>query len=356
MYQNGPEQNNMHLSAWTEPGLTDAGNYTSAQGYYPPAAPEPQSPASPPKSPEPHAYSGHGQYQGPGMVCIGESETSRLLLTGQTREHEARRTGSDSASDSDPQTPPDSWSSGSSGEGCLPQADPTTWAQKANLDDETSSRSPDSTEDLKDESQSYSILCNEGTNDKTNASAPLPAQRSKMNALAQRFNVQRYLTPAEMKNLVKTWFQNRRMKLRRHQKDNTWASERYTIKDKTGPGAVFTNRPSHMQTYEGQTRPALIEAALKKTAPPNLAFYLAAMGGVPGSNGYPVWPPNAAQNAFHGRPQAPSWPLPSNTPHYNYNTFNNPSHSGNVSDTGFKAGELINRPALNSVIVQNTAQ
>ncbi|XP_020781182.2 homeobox protein NANOG, partial [Boleophthalmus pectinirostris] len=339
MYQPGSEQNQVNTSSWADSGFTDLGNYTSTQGY-PPASAAPKSPErSPPESPEPHAYSGHGQYQSTGLVYLGDSEASRLRLTGQTRENEARRTGSDSASDSEPQTSPDSWSCGSSGEGCPPQADPATWAHKVDLDDETSSRSPDSNEDVpnNEEPQTYRILGNEAANI-TTTSAPLIAPKnqsttkgkvrasfseSQMNTLAQRFNVQRYLTPAEMKNLsevtgltykqVKTWFQNRRMKLRRHQKDNSWASERYTIKDNTGQGAVFTNLSSHMQSYEGQNRPVLnqqvIEAALKKTATPNLAFYLAAVGGATGSTGYPAWSSNA-QNALHGRHQAPSWSLP----------------------------------------------
>lgn len=45
---------------------------------------------------------------------------------------------------------------------------------------------------------------------------------------------------------VKTWFQNRRMKLRRHQKDTSWVSERYTT-NKGSPvcGTVF-KIPSHV--------------------------------------------------------------------------------------------------------------
>ncbi|XP_072307438.1 homeobox protein NANOG [Eucyclogobius newberryi] len=373
MYQNGSEQNHVHLSSWADPGHAEAGhhNYTPSQGYYPPAA-APQSPESPPESPEPHVYSGHGQYHSAGVYLEDDAEESGLLTTGQPHEHESRRTGSDSASDSEPHTSPDSWRSGSSGEGCLPQADPTTWA-KTDLDDETCSRSPGSNKDIpvKEETQTHNNLKDEGANNMI-TSAPLIAPKnqsttkgkvrasfseSQMNALAQRFNVQRYLTPVEMKNLaeftgltykqVKTWFQNRRMKLRRHQKDNTWASERYTTKDNAGQGPVYVNLPSHMQPYEGQPRPVRLEAAMKKTTPPNLAFYLAAMGGVSGSNGYPAWSPNAAQNTLHSRPQAPSWPLPSDTHHFDYSAFNHP-------DAVFKEGEQINRAAHSTVIVQGT--
>lgn len=43
---------------------------------------------------------------------------------------------------------------------------------------------------------------------------------------------------------VRTWFQNRRMKLRRHQKDNSWVSERYTINNGTPvQGAVYDIPP-----------------------------------------------------------------------------------------------------------------
>ncbi len=119
----------------------------------------------------------------------------------------------------------DSWSSSRSREGSLPQADPATWA-KQDLDDEASCRSPDAREDvsssLVEEPRSYAVSGNGVTNNTTSLNVPLTAPKkpsttavtnpkakvraafseSQMNALVQRFSVQRYLTPAEMKNLA----------------------------------------------------------------------------------------------------------------------------------------------------------
>lgn len=114
----------------------------------------------------------------------------------------------------------DSWSSGSSRESSLPQADPTTWANK-DLDDETSSRSPDASEDVSSslveeprvfvESATITSLNvpltapkKSSTTGVNNPKAKVRAafSETQMNTLAQRFSVQRYLTPAEMKNLA----------------------------------------------------------------------------------------------------------------------------------------------------------
>lgn len=410
MYQ-GTEQNQVNnLSPWVEPelaGLCD--DFSPSQSYFPPATAEPISPGEeeeqsppppPPQSPEQqqqqHAQSydsGLGPYQSiPEMVYFDEAEAGRLIATGQARENEGRRAGrSGSASDSEPHTSPDSWSSGSGGDGGIPQADPAMWA---NLDDVTISTSPDSTEDIpivKKEPQSCCIIGNESGNNNAITSedaaviAPKTQSTNKgkvraafseaqMSILTQRFNVQRYLTPAEMKNMaeltgltykqVKTWFQNRRMKLRRHQKDNSWASERYMLhKDNAGHGAAFPNLSSHMQPYQGQARPPLkehctphmIEAALKTAAPQNLALYLAAVGGQNGSAGYP-WPNNAVQSSVHNRPQIPGWPLPPDTPQYGYNARFNTQSLSNAPDAGFKEGDQVIRVPHNPIIVQSPAQ
>lgn len=120
----------------------------------------------------------------------------------------------------------DSWSSGSSREGSLPQADPATWAKK-DLDDEANSRSPDVVEEvsssLTEEPRTFAVTGNSDTNNATPLHVPYTAPKkastttnvnngkgkvriafseSQMNALVQRFSVQRYLTPAEMKNLA----------------------------------------------------------------------------------------------------------------------------------------------------------
>ena len=119
----------------------------------------------------------------------------------------------------------DSWSSGSSREGSLPQADPTTWVKKE-LDDEVSSRSPDAIEDvsssLMEEPRTFTVTGEQSTNHTASLHVPLTPPKKpstsavnnpkakvraafsegQMNVLVQRFSVQRYLPPAEMKNLA----------------------------------------------------------------------------------------------------------------------------------------------------------
>uniref|UniRef100_UPI0037E8EDA2 homeobox protein NANOG n=1 Tax=Semicossyphus pulcher TaxID=241346 RepID=UPI0037E8EDA2 len=391
VYQPGPEQNHGNLSSWAE--AEDLSNYSSGvtQAYYASTARTREE--SPPHSPDEHAVSGHCHYQGSGVVYLGDTQAGRLLLAGphraayDVREHDTKRAGCDSTSDSESHTSPDSWSSGSSREGSLPQADPVTWAKK-DLDDETSSRSPDASEDvsssLVEEPRTFVIVGNDSTNNTAPLHAPITAPKnpsttavsnpkgkvraafseSQMNTLVQRFSVQRYLTPAEMKNLaeltgltykqVKTWFQNRRMKLRRHQKDNSWVSERYTTnKESPVRGSIFHNIPAHIQPYQGEARPQLkehynqhmMEAAFKKTAPQNLAFYLAAMSSTAGTAGYPSWSSGSTQTAVPTRPQATGWSMPPGVTHYEYNSsaFNLASANNTGLDTSFegKDGEPV---------------
>lgn len=395
----GTDQNQVNnMSSWMEPEMADlCDDFSPSADDFPPAAVEPinpevelSSPQSHAHSPEPHAQLYNSDFDPYQILYLDETETEGLIMPGQARGNDGRRAGSESASDSEPQTSPDSWSSGSGGDGVLPQADPMLWALKTSLDDATMSTSPDSTESnsfAKDAAQSYIILGNESVNNAIPSEEPAAtapkAQSTKgkvraafseaqMNVLTQRFNVQRYLTPAEMKNMaedtgltykqVKTWFQNRRMKLRRHQKDNSWASERYTLNKDI---AALPNLPSHMQPYQGQARPPLkdpcsphmFEAALKTAAPQNLALYLAAVGGPNGVAGYPIWPTNAAHSSVHARPPVPpGWPLPPDAPQYGFNARFNAQSFSRVPDAGFKEGEQVIRGAHSAVVVQNAAQ
>ncbi|XP_034416061.1 homeobox protein NANOG [Cyclopterus lumpus] len=425
VYQPGPEQNHGNPTGWGEAGVTDLSNYNGGvtQAYY--ATTPRVREESPPRSPEQHAVNGHGHYQGSGVVYLGETQAGRVLLSGthrtayDARTLEVRRTESESTSDSEAHTSPNSWSSGSSREGSLPQTDPATWVKKE-LGDEASIRSPDAGGDvsgsLAEDPGTFVVSGNEGTNNTTSLQLPSTAQKkpctaavinpkgkvraafseSQMNALVQRFSVQRYLTPAEMKNLaeltgltykqVKTWFQNRRMKLRRHQKDTSWVSERYN-KGSPMHTTMYANVPSHMPHYQGEVRPQLkehynqhmMETAFKKTTPQNMAFYLAAMGSAAmgsaamgsaamgsaaGSAGYPSWSPNSSQTAMPSRPQVSGWSMPPGVSHYEYNP--NVFHSASATsanntgpDTSFdsKEGEpVVNHGPLNMSMVHNGSQ
>ncbi|KAM8823416.1 homeobox protein NANOG [Spinachia spinachia] len=267
---------------------------------------------------------------------------------------------------------PDSWSSGSSSrEGSLPQTDCTSWGKK----EATERGSPVASGSQMDEASTFAPSGNEDTNETTSVDLLSTASKkpctttvtppkgkmraafseSQMSALVQRFSIQRYLTPAEMKNLaemtgltykqVKTWFQNRRMKLRRHQKDTSWVSERY---NKGSPihGAMYANIGQPRSPYQGEARlKENYNQQMMKTAPQNMAFYLAAMGAAAaGSAGYPSWcpgsPQNAmphrSQNAMPHRSQMAGWSMPPDSGHYEYSP--NVFHSASAT-TANDAGE-----------------
>lgn len=107
VYQPGPEQNHGNPTSWGEAGLTDPGsnNAGMTQAYYATTARTREE--SPPHSPEKHAANGHCHYQGSGVVYLGDTQAGRVLMAGPHRAaydewaHEARRTGSDSTSDSE---------------------------------------------------------------------------------------------------------------------------------------------------------------------------------------------------------------------------------------------------------------
>ncbi|XP_039983243.1 homeobox protein NANOG isoform X1 [Xiphias gladius] len=404
VYQPGPELNHGNLTCWGEAGVTDTSNYNTGvtQAFYATTARTHEE--SPPGTPEQHAVNGHHHhYQGSGVVYLGDTQAGCLLLARPHRTaNGVRRAGSDSTSDSEAHTPPDSWSSSCSREGSLHQADPASW-EKKNLN-KAGSRNPVASKDvsssLMEEPQTFAVIGNGSTNNITSLHVPINApnkpsttavnnpkgkvraafSESQMNALVQRFSVQRYLTPAEMKNLaeltgltykqVKTWFQNRRMKLRRHQKDTSWVSERYTInKDSPVHGTVYTNIPSHIPSYKGEAQSQLkehynqhtMEAAFKKTAPKNLAFYLAAMGSAAGSAGYPSWSSTSSQSIVPNRPQATGWSMPPGFSYYEYNpsafTSSTANNTGHDISLEIKDDEPANnRSSLYTAIGHNANQ
>lgn len=111
MYQPNTEQPNGNLSSWSEEGIVDLSNYNTGVTFAATAAARTRD-QSPPGSPEQLAVNGHCQYQSPGVVYLGDTQSSRLLLasTHQTtydaRANAVRRTGSESASDSEAHASP----------------------------------------------------------------------------------------------------------------------------------------------------------------------------------------------------------------------------------------------------------
>lgn len=102
----------------------------------------------------------------------------------------------------------------------------------------------------------------------------------------------------------------------------------------------------------------MMDAAFRKTAPQNLAFYLAAVGSAAGSAGYPPWSSNSSQTSVPAMSQVAGWSMPPGVGHYQYNpnTFNSFAANNTVHDTSFESqdGEPVN--GFSTSIVQNTSQ
>ncbi|KAK3551813.1 hypothetical protein QTP70_027239 [Hemibagrus guttatus] len=235
MYPQAPEQTHANMS-WAEAAYGSSVGVTG--GYY---TSQPPSSQTPPGSPEYNNPSSEGPY--PGSVVYytdskAHTQTGRLFLShnrvqfDQTSK-EQERAGSDTPSDSEAHTPelankPDSGSPDGSEVVSSSVSAAAEGPTCVNVDGDYESPAVSAT-------APYSEPV--AAQQPRKAKARTAFSEKQMSALNDRFNVQRYLTPAEMKTLagltgltykqVKTWFQNRRMKLKRHQKDNSWVSERY---------------------------------------------------------------------------------------------------------------------------------
>ncbi|XP_024248489.1 homeobox protein DLX-3-like [Oncorhynchus tshawytscha] len=332
VYQPGAEQNHPNFSSWTEATY----NSGVSASYYSQAQPQHQSPSWSPELN--NAGTSNGQYPG-SVLCLGDphshTQSGRLFISNNRAPHdpqtETERLSSDTQSDSETYTSPESLSSVNDREEYNPQANHTTWVRN---ELETASGSPISNEHVSsshpEEFRSPHVM---GSEDCTLQSLPpsspekvdknIPKQKARtafstgqMDALTHRFNMQKYLTPAEMKTLarltgltykqVKTWFQNRRMKLKRHQKDDSWASPGYPI-----PG--YHNMPQRPQ-FQGKPQAQIQdhtiaqqfrETMLRRSPQHNLPYYAV---------GYPQ---------LSSPPQPPArppgiWPLPPAVTHHEY--------------------------------------
>ncbi|XP_052398821.1 distal-less-like protein DLX-3 [Carassius gibelio] len=320
MYPQVSEHGHPNLS-WAEAACTNSGGVTAT--YYPAQTAQ----QSPPWSPENGSASNYGQYP-------SHAQNGRLFLSYNKTEpdpkaKDAEQAGSDTPSDSEAHTP-DSWSSGSSREGvALTNLNLLSWGER---DYETDSGSPDGGELISSGSAAREepVSLNLGVE----ALPPLPALTTpparpptqtrktraafsdeQMNALIHRFNIQRYLTPAEMKTLagatgltykqVKTWFQNRRMKLKRHQRDRSWMTERYVISavpSTPAPHSLFQSETPRA-TQDPYSNPQVKESVFKRS-PPQTPFY-------------PSYPQPRSPSQTTTRPPG-NWPLPPAVTHYEF--------------------------------------
>ncbi|KAG1953860.1 homeobox protein NANOG [Pimephales promelas] len=350
MYPQVSEHGHPNLS-WAEAAYAQSGGVTAS--YYSSQT----TPQSPSWGSENGNASNYGNYP-------GHTQNGRLFISYKTepdpKVKDAEKASSDTPSDSEAHTP-DSWSSGSSREGgALTNLSHPSWKDR---DYETDSGSPDSGEPISNSvsvegeepvSQNFGVDALPPVPTLTTTPARRPAQPRKtraafseeqMNVLIHRFNVQRYLTPAEMKTLaggtgltykqVKTWFQNRRMKLKRHQRDSSCMTERYVV------NAVSNASAAHSQ-FQTETARAnqdhysnpQVRELLFKRSPQQTPFY-------------PSYPQPRSPSQATARPQG-NWPLPPAVTHYE---FPNPSSyiqgrdGGNAVNKGSSPTQMASMPS-----------
>ncbi|XP_048862782.1 homeobox protein NANOG [Brienomyrus brachyistius] len=346
VYPPGPDQGAAGLG-WAEAAFNHGG------GYY--AASSPKSPGDGETNP--------GDIRGP-VLCFADTQGQRGRFffppsSGQPEQpgKEGQGARGDAASDSEAHTP-DSWSSASSSDGCVPKAPATSWVERSPQEYQDSG-SPDSSEPVSsslniDEPTGFgssleehgppctpSPAAQETTTQPKKAKARTAFSEGQMSALTHRFNMQRYLTPVEMKTLagltgltykqVKTWFQNRRMKLKRHQKENGWASERF-------PNTGYTGIPHHSQFMPDHYSVAPFREATFSRSPPQSSGYY---------SGYP-------QPATPPKPPARvpgNWSLPP-TGHFEQGS----AGYGGIANCGGDDGAGVIDSPTGVVMVQNTTQ
>ncbi|XP_047205876.1 homeobox protein NANOG [Girardinichthys multiradiatus] len=348
VYQPVPEQGHENLNGWDDNGgAMDLNNYncgaTQPLGTAGTSATVVSGQESSSSSPDTNPVTGNC-YEGTGAI-----QTSYPNLAGPSQEAcGVKQPRSDSISDAETHTSPDSWSSISSREGNLPR--------------------------LVEDSQSLITQGNQASNNQIPSQVPLPApnmpgtstaanpkvkvratfSESQMNILVQRFLVQKYFTPAEMKNLaertgmtyrqVKTWFQNRRMKFRRNKKDDSWELERYTAqRDSSVHTPAFSNMASHFPPYQGDGHPQFREQYNQpmmgtsfQNTPQNLVYYCATVCATAGSSGYQPRPANASQATVPNQHHAAGWSVPQGGSPFDYNpnAFNNYMHAASFETKG----------------------
>uniref|UniRef100_A0AAZ3QYL3 Homeobox domain-containing protein n=1 Tax=Oncorhynchus tshawytscha TaxID=74940 RepID=A0AAZ3QYL3_ONCTS len=300
MYQTGPEHNHPNISGWAE-AVPNSG----VSGGYHQQAPH----QSPPRNPQHNIGNGNSHHPGPAMY-LGDPQShtpSGGIFIPHNRTpfdqppKEIEQPGNYTQRDPVLHRSPDSWTS----DKIYPQTNPATWV-KRELEEEMESGRPNGSELVSSsypENTSVQILGSEDNAPPEKEDKDTPKQKARtafstgqMDALTHRFNMQRYLSPAEMKALagltgltykqVKTWFQNRRMKLKRHQKDNGWESAGY-------PNPGYPNMPPRPQ----------VSTIIMLCKTQNLPY---------STGGYPQPSPSPTQAT--ARPLG-NWPLPPGLQH-----------------------------------------